>query len=150
MSIRKLATKFTSADQSPGLQLWRVTNRWQAAQRAALKPYKITHVQFVLLASLLWLEGQTDEPIIQKDLADLAATDIMMTSQVIRTLEKLGLVIRKRHSTDGRARTVASTPRGSNLINKAILSVETCDELFFGKLSKNSVQKLTGLLTHLV
>ncbi len=46
-----LRTRFASADQSPGLLLWQVTNRWQAAQRAALAPLGLTHVQFVLLAS---------------------------------------------------------------------------------------------------
>ena len=29
-----LATQHDSADESPGLLLWQVTNRWQAAQRA--------------------------------------------------------------------------------------------------------------------
>ena len=51
----RLATAFASTDESTGLLLWQVTNRWQAAQRAALKPYGLTHVQFVLLASLTWL-----------------------------------------------------------------------------------------------
>ena len=66
--------------------LWQVTNRWQAAQRAALKPYGLTHVQFVVLASLTWLAA--DGPVTQKALADHAALDPMMTSQVLRTLEE--------------------------------------------------------------
>jgi hypothetical protein len=33
---RSLGTEFTAAEDSPGLLLWQVTNRWQAAQRAAL------------------------------------------------------------------------------------------------------------------
>ena len=45
------------ADDSPGFLLWQVTNKWQAAQRAALKPFGLTHVQFVLLASLTWLDS---------------------------------------------------------------------------------------------
>ena len=53
---------FASADDSTGLLLWQVTNRWQAAQRAALKPHGLTHVQFVLLASLTWLAGAHRDP----------------------------------------------------------------------------------------
>ena len=37
---------------SPGLMLWRVTNAWQRTVRAALAPFGLTHVQFVLLAVL--------------------------------------------------------------------------------------------------
>lgn len=49
-----LATAFESADDSPGLLLWRATNRWQAAQRAALKPFGLTPVQFVVWSLLIW------------------------------------------------------------------------------------------------
>jgi hypothetical protein len=49
-----LRSEFTDAELSPGLLLWRVTNAWQAAQRAALRPFDLMHVQFVLLASLSW------------------------------------------------------------------------------------------------
>ena len=52
---RSLATGFSTPEESTGLLLWQVTNGWQAAQRAALKPFGLTHVQFVLLAALTWL-----------------------------------------------------------------------------------------------
>ena len=53
MTGHGLATEYEAAEDSPGLLLWQVTNRWQSAQRAALKPLGLTHVQFVLLASLV-------------------------------------------------------------------------------------------------
>jgi DNA-binding MarR family transcriptional regulator len=90
-----------SADASPGLLLWQVSNRWQAAQRAALRPFDLTHVQFVLLASLTWLDNEG--PVTQKRLAEHAATDPMMTSQVLRALEERGLIRRGQHPTDARA-----------------------------------------------
>ena len=105
-----LATRFRAADESPGLLLWQVTNRWQAAQRAALKPFGLTHVQFVLLASLAWLNS--DGPITQRELADHAATDPMMTSQVLRTLAQRCLVDRSPHPLDGRAQALTLTRRG--------------------------------------
>jgi DNA-binding MarR family transcriptional regulator len=127
-----LATRHESADDSPGLLLWQVTNRWQAAQRAALKPYDITHVQFVLLATLTYL--QASGPVTQKTLADMAATDPMMTSQVLRTLESRGLVHRPPHPTDRRARAVAVTDAGRDLANQAVIAVEACDAAFFAGL----------------
>ena len=118
----RLATAFASADHSAGLLLWQVTNRWQAAQRAALRPYGLTHVQFVLLASLTWLAA--DGPVTQKHLADHAATDPMMTSQVLRALEERGLLQRMPHPADGRARALAVTTSGRDLANQAITAVE--------------------------
>ncbi len=124
-----LATEFKSADDSPGLMLWRATNRWQAAQRAALKPFGLTHVQFVLLASLAYLDTET--PVTQKQLADHAATDEMMTSQVVRTLQEAGLVSREPHPSDRRARALAVTPEGRALADRAVVAVEAADQAFF-------------------
>ena len=130
-----LATGYDSPDQSPGLLLWQVTNRWQAAQRAALKPFDLTHVQFVLLAALTYL--QASGPVTQKTLADMAATDPMMTSQVLRALEGRGLVHRPAHPTDRRARAVAVTDTGRDLANRAVVAVEACDAAFFAGLGDN-------------
>ncbi|MFI9722895.1 MarR family winged helix-turn-helix transcriptional regulator [Streptomyces sp. NPDC052396] len=129
MTERELATSFDDAEESPGLLLWQITNRWQAAQRAALKPHSLTHVQFVLLAALTWLGG--DGPLTQKQLADYAATDPMMTSQVLRTLEAGGLVERLPHPTDKRARALQVTSAGRDLANRTIGVVEECDRRFF-------------------
>jgi DNA-binding MarR family transcriptional regulator len=128
----RLATRHRSPDESPGFLLWRVTNRWQAAQRAALAPFGLTHVQFVLLASLTWLAA--DGPITQRLLAGHAATDPMMTSQVLRVLERRGLVERHVHPSDARARAVAATASGRALASRAVVAVEACDDAFFAAL----------------
>lgn len=141
-----LATEFDSADDSPGLLLWRVTNHWQAAVRAALKPYGLTHVQFVLLASLTYLDS--DHPVTQKHLADHAVTDVMMTSQVLRTLEQRGLVHRAPHPEDGRARALTVTDEGRALANRTITVVEACDRAFFAALGSD-VGSLADLLRRL-
>jgi hypothetical protein len=62
-----LGSRFPVAAQSPGLLLWRVTNRWQAAMRAALAPHELTHVQYVLLASLTWLSDRESERLVTGD-----------------------------------------------------------------------------------
>lgn len=127
-----LDTEHADADDSPGLQLWRVTNRWQAAQRAALRPFGLTHVQFVLLASLTWLGS--GEPVTQAALAAHAGTDPMMTSQVLRALESRGLVRRDPHPGDARARALSATAEGRDLANRAVAAVEACDRAFFAPL----------------
>lgn len=136
MPSSRLASTFNAADESPGLLLWQITNHWQAAQRAALKPFGLTHVQFVLLASLTWLDAE--EPVTQHDLANHAATDPMMTSQVLRVLEQRGLVDRAPHPRDRRARALTPSPAGVDLANRAIIAVEACDRAFFKPLGKEA------------
>ncbi|MET8877436.1 MarR family transcriptional regulator [Nocardia sp. NPDC004604] len=131
---RGLRSEFAEADESPGLLLWQVTNRWQAAQRAALAPFDLTHVQFVLLASLTYLAARRDEPVMQRDLAAYAATDPMMTSQVLRALEQKGLLERRDHPHDRRAKALVPTEDGVALANRALVVVENCDHEFFGPL----------------
>ncbi|NUR27217.1 MAG: MarR family transcriptional regulator [Catenulispora sp.] len=146
MTRSDLATAFDDAEESPGLLLWQVTNRWQAAIRASLKPHGLTHVQFVLLAALTWLG--TDGPVTQKALADHAATDPMMTSQVLRALEDRGLVERRPHPQDRRARALAVPPEGRALANRAVVVVEACDAEFFAALG-DDVAEFAAVLRRL-
>jgi DNA-binding MarR family transcriptional regulator len=133
-----LRSRFAEADKSQGLLLWQVTNRWQAAQRAALAPFDLTHVQFVLLASLTYYAARRDEPVMQRDLAAHAATDPMMTSQVLRALEQKGLLERRDHPSDRRAKTLVPTEAGVALANRALVAVENCDDEFFAPLGADA------------
>lgn len=116
---------------SPGLLLWRVTLRWQRTMVAALKPLGLTHVQFVLLASLWWLTAVAGERVTQRRLAEHAATDPMMTSQVLRALEAKRLITRVADPEDSRARRLGVTARGAAHAQAALEVVEAADARFF-------------------
>jgi len=148
MAGRSLTTRYASAGESPGFLLWHATNRWQAAQRAALKPFGLTHVQFVLLASLAWFGA--DAPVTQRELAGHAGTDPMMTSQVVRALERRRLLTRSPYPGDGRAHALAVTRAGRDLANRAIVAVEQCDERFFETLGAEvpHFARMLGALRH--
>src|SRR4051794_21926212 len=123
-------SRFTSPDDSPGFLLWQITNLWQRRQRAALEPLGLTHVQFVLLATLGWLQ-QARAPVTQVQLAQHARTDIMMTSEVVRSLERRGLLTRADHPTDSRALALALTAEGQALVARSLNVVEEVDRAFF-------------------
>jgi DNA-binding MarR family transcriptional regulator len=93
-------------------------------------------VQFVLLASLWWLSSHSDAPPSQRELAEHAGTDPMMTSQVVRKLEARGLVTRAPHPTDARARRLALTPEGERLLAGALRDVEQADADYFAPLAE--------------
>ncbi len=141
----RLRSEFANANDSPGLLLWRVTNTWQAAQRAALLPLGLTHVQFVLLAFLTWLDSDT--PVTQRELAEHVHVDPMMTSQVLRVLEAKGLVLRTPHPSDARARALKVTKAGAALANKANSVVESVDRKFFSLL--DDLPRFTHMLQSL-
>ncbi len=94
-----------------GFLLWHATLRWQRTVAAVLKPYGLTHVQFTLLGSVWYLERQGHSPS-QADLAQHAGTDPMMTSQVVRALERDGLIERVPDDADGRVMRVHANAAG--------------------------------------
>lgn len=141
-------SRFERADDSPGFLLWQLTNLWQQRIRSALAPLGITHVQFVLLASIAWLEN-TEAVVSQAILSRHAHTDIMMTSQVVRTLEEKGLVTRTVHPTDTRAKAVSLTAEGHKIAQQALSVVETVDEQFFQGLG-SQVSTFVGLMQFLI
>lgn len=146
MSGPALATEFEKAEDSPGLLLWQLSNKWQARQRASLKPFGLTHVQFVLLATLTFSVGKST--FTQKQLAGYAQTDEMMTSQVVRKLERMKLVQRERSKLDGRAFTLSPTPAGIKAANKAVKVVEAVDKEFFDVVG-GDLPKLVAMMKRL-
>ena len=115
--------------------------------RAALAPHDLTHVQFVLLASLWWLSEHADEPPTQRELADQAGTDPMMTSQVLRKLEARELITREADRRDSRARRLRVTRGGSRVLGGALADVEAVDDAYFASLGDGQSAFVRGLGT---
>ena len=132
-------------ENSPGFLLWQVTNQWQRTLRQALESSGLTHVQYVLLAGLAWLE-EKEGPVTQSRLAQFCRTDPMMTSQVVRAMEGDGLLTRQRHPTDSRARALRITESGVAKVNGAMPTVMKCDREFFARLGDDQQSFLNDLL----
>jgi DNA-binding MarR family transcriptional regulator len=146
--VSQPGSRHDAADQSPGFLLWRATLSWQRQIRAALSPHALTHVQFVLLASLWWLHDHGSGPPSQQELAAHAGTDPMMTSQVLRKLDARNLVDRHADPDDSRAMQVTLTDAGRTLLRAALADVEAADEAYFGALG-NQRDAFTRALSRL-
>ena len=133
-------------NDSPGFLLWHATLRWQRGIARALAPLDLTHVQFVLLACTWWLNEQGEQPN-QVAVAAQAGTDIKMTSQVLRSLERKGLIEREVDTADTRARRLRVTGRGALLAPRAIALVEQVDAEFFADIPR---PEAVGFLRRLV
>ena len=136
------------AEDSSGFLLWQVTNLWQRELKKALEEFDLTHSQFVLMASTHWLTLQKQD-VTQVLLSSHTKIDPMTTSTVLRNLQAKGLLKRQEHSTNTRAKSVALTDKGREIIKEAVITVEKFDQLFFGKLAdetKNFNKNLLLLL----
>jgi DNA-binding MarR family transcriptional regulator len=115
-----------TARQSSGYLFWRVSALWQRGIRGLLEPLGLTHTQYVLLASLRWLEESS-----QSELSKHTGCDSMTVSSVVRTLASRGLVDRQEDGRDRRAKILRITAVGTALVDKAVPMIEAFDRRFF-------------------
>lgn len=143
----KKVSHFEGPKHSPGFLLWQVSTQWRRQIETALATLDLTHPQFVLLASVGWLT-RDGKQITQIELARHSGTDITMTSQILRTLERKEYIERKQREGDERSKLPHLTEKGARLIEKAIPLVEALDKDFFGKL-KHDTKKCVEILQRL-
>ncbi len=117
----------------PGALLWQAANGWQRAAQAALLPLKLTYVQALLLTALADLVAAGDATT-QVKLARHARADVMMTSQILRVLERRRLVTRTHVDGDARARHVLLTPAGEAAAAGARTALAIVLDSFFAPL----------------
>src|SRR5688572_32364700 len=88
---------------SPGFHLWHASLKWTQEVAHALRPLGLTHTQFFLLGAVGWLTKAHGHAPKQREVADFAKLDKVMTSQVTRSLEGEGLIEREDDPDDSRA-----------------------------------------------
>ncbi|SRR5258708_1669140 len=124
------------AEDSTGFLLWQVTSLWQRHLNVLLKSYNLTHAQFVVLTSSYWLQLKFP-PLTQVQIATHAKIDVMLTSNILRTLEKKQLVTRSYSKTDTRAKEIIVTEKGIALLYITVKEVEAFDKKFFIPIGNN-------------
>ena len=128
---------YKSANDATGFLLWKTHNLWHREIKKSLKALDLTHTQYVVLANTQWLILKNGA-VTQIEIAQHAQIDVMMTSNVIRTLEKKEILTRIEHKTDTRAKSVNLTRKGRALLKKALKKVEDFDKAFFSALKNTS------------
>jgi len=129
---------FSEPEGHPGFVMWQLGMLWQRKIKNGLDSIGITHAQFLLLASLDFLSGQKSV-VSQQDLARHCRIDKMMTSKILRILQKKGLLQRKKNKMDSRAKTLVLSEAGQEVLSKAYKIVENTDGDFLVPLGLNSM-----------
>lgn len=133
--------------RSPGFWLHHAALAWRRQLDASLADLPLTHTQFNLLASTNWLSRDGTGPT-QQQAADLAGADRMMASKVFAKLEQRGLLERRTHPFDTRAKRLEVTADGRALVHRAVRIVAEIDEAIFGPAGTEREQ-LRDQLQHL-
>jgi DNA-binding MarR family transcriptional regulator len=126
------ALRHHSAGNTPGFLLRHANLRWQRHVAAALTGMSLTHVQFLVLSSTWWL-GRNGEIPRQRDVAEHAGLEPVLTSQVLKVLERDGHIERVRDSDDARAVRVTVTPQGRDLARRCVVILDRIDAVFFAE-----------------
>lgn len=147
--MSKLPFGFDQPEDSPGFLLWQTTMIWQRQIKKALDPYKISHAQFVLMATLMWF-GAHQYDTTQILLAHHTKLDKMTVSKSLKKLVSLGFVVRQEHGTDSRAKSVTLTETGKEMVRTWVPIVEGIDNAFFGGLEAVEQKRLINILGTLV
>lgn len=140
---------FDRPEDSPGFLLWQTTMVWQRQIKKALEPHNISHAQFVIMATLMWLEAHKYDTT-QILLANQTKLDKMTVSKSLKKLATLGLVSRIEHENDTRAKNVKLTAKGKEMVSTLVPIVEGIDAKFFGVATKHEEQQLTEILAKLI
>jgi DNA-binding MarR family transcriptional regulator len=135
-------------EEIPGFLLWQASNIWYRNMKNTLKKFGTTFTQFTILVSLIYL-SRKNQNINQKQIARHAKLDIMMTSDVLKTLESKKLVTRCQNPDDRRHNSMKITQEGVDLALKIFEHVNYADIKFF-KVLDDKIHSLTEPLEKLI
>lgn len=133
--------------ESPSFFLQMATYAWEKGLGELLADLDLTNTQFKMLASLVLL-NKDRQVVTQMDIANRLGADKTMVSEVLRTLEKKGFIIREEHPLDRRAKSLTVTEKGFEVFEIAVKRAVEFNETFFAPLGKGRKQ-FTSMLKKL-
>jgi DNA-binding MarR family transcriptional regulator len=122
--------------ESPSFYLLQVLHHLQKNMKENLADLDLTNTQFKLLMGLVVLT-KDGKVFTQSGLANFLKLDKMMVSDVLRTLERKGYVIRVNNPKDKRAKSLLVTEKGLKTAEKALEEALAIDEGFFSVLGED-------------
>ena len=152
MAVQKDALRRMFAEESLGAPehaigfvLWRVTSRYQREMDRVLAAVDLSNLQFVTLALVGWLQ-RSGTVATQIELSRFGGIHPMQLSQMLKILEAKQFVMRRRDSTDSRAKQVTLTLRGFETLRKALPHAMEVQIRLFGEAGAKGSALLQALL----
>ena len=136
---------FPDGEVSPGHEVaMTLRTAYMALHRetdAVLAPRGVTTDQFVVLFALAGGEART-----QRELVERTASDPSTVRAMLVLLERRGLIERRPHPTDGRARSVRLTGQGRRTLSRTWKGTEPVRQRLAAALTPREIDRLVALL----
>lgn len=126
-----------ASEENQGFLLWRVSTLWSSSTSAVLKPFGLTHPQFVILATIDRLKSKGAS---QEEIGRQVVLDPKTTSHLLRSLQVKGL-IEPSQVTD----EITLTSAGAEMVAKVLPVVVSADVAFFASIDLKNPQMVTLL-----
>ncbi|MEO9819259.1 MAG: MarR family transcriptional regulator [Paracoccaceae bacterium] len=128
-----------------GFRLSRVARTMQEGLDAQLEAYGLSRLTWCVLSGV-GLEGQQSP----SDLADHIGVTRPVISRALKTMVDAGLIARTLSDQDGRAREIAVTPAGADLLDACRPLVDLNQKHFLDKLTMQQRSQLSDILETLM
>lgn len=122
--------------ESPSFTLTQAYCTWKRITDRVLEAVGLTYIQYVFMGTLFELENHQDKAT-QNGLAKLTNSDVIMTSQILRTLQKRGLVLREPIEGDERMDYPMLSMAGKKLVQKATEIMQNYEKEYFASIEKD-------------
>ncbi len=132
-------SRFKQPEDSLGYLLWQTAHGWMRRLNSSLLEAGMTHLQYIVLGSTLWLT-RTAKPPSQARLAEFCAMDPMLISKVVRALERKHAIRRAPDPRDTRSKLLNLTDEGVAIILRCIPLVESAYEEYFTPVGGDEAQ----------
>ena len=113
--------------------------------RKRIEPLGIVPGQFPALLALWQKDGQT-----QKELVEKLDIEQATMANTLNRMERDGLILRKDHPTDGRAKTIWLTPKAISIRDDAYHAASTVNEVALADLSPDEREQFIGTMQRVI
>lgn len=127
-------TNFDPPGGGLGYALMQAASAWRSELAAALGPVRVTAPQFFVISALLHAHTHGRPKPTQKELADRTGIDVNTTSQIIRGLERRGIITREPHPRDSRALVLGLTATGLELAKHCTSEARALNRRYFASI----------------
>jgi MarR family transcriptional regulator, organic hydroperoxide resistance regulator len=129
-----------------GFTLLKAAQVWRTEATEVLRAHELTVPQFLVVMALYRQARHGWDALTQSEVATRLGMDANTTSQIVRALERRGLLTRTAHPDDARARALALTPDGIERGRDASASARALNDLFFSAVAPEQLTTLGDIL----
>jgi DNA-binding MarR family transcriptional regulator len=129
-----------------GYTLMHAAQTWRTEATTALAPYELTVPQFLVVMALFRQARHDWAPLTQVDVGVRLGMDANTTSQIVRGLERRGILTRRTHPVDARAHALTLTADGSERAAAASVAARAFNDVYFGVISADQLKALGATL----